>query len=84
MSLAEREIDSFGQSACHWHLYTFRCPLGAQKIAAIVENAEQVAVYRIRLADVSWLMKTLREPIARRANAEDKVKGRFWEGRFKS
>ena len=58
--------------------------LGEQKIAAIVENPEQIAIYRIRLADVSWLMKCLSEPIARRANAEDKVTGRFWEGRFKS
>ena len=29
-------------------------------------------------------MKSLSEPIARRANGEDKVTGRFWEGRFKS
>jgi len=28
-------------------------------------------------------MKSLSEPIARRASAEDKVTGRFWEGRFK-
>ena len=27
-------------------------------------------------------MKSLSEPIARRANEEDKVTGRFWEGRF--
>ena len=29
-------------------------------------------------------MKSLSEPIARRANIEDKVTGRFWEGRIKS
>ena len=27
-------------------------------------------------------MKSLSEPIARKANAEDKVTGRFWKGRF--
>lgn len=29
-------------------------------------------------------MRTLNEHIARSANAEDGVKGRFWEGLFKS
>ena len=66
-------------------LYPASTPeLCAQKVAAILENAEQIAVFRIRLADVSWLMKSLSEAIARRANSEDKVTGRFWEGRFKS
>jgi len=50
------------------------------KIEAIVANAARVAVYRQRLHDLSWLMKMIAEPIARRANAEDKTNGRFWQG----
>ena len=40
--------------------------------------------YRHRLYDLSWFMRTLNEYIARAANQEEGVKGRFWEGRFKS
>jgi REP element-mobilizing transposase RayT len=45
---------------------------------------ETIAIYRKRLYDISWLMASLSEPIARQANKEDGCTGRFWEGRFKS
>jgi REP element-mobilizing transposase RayT len=39
--------------------------------------------YRERLCDLSWFMKNLNEFIARKANAEDDVRGHFWESRYK-
>ena len=46
--------------------------------------AELLASWRERLADLSWLMRCINEPIARMANSEDNCTGSFWEGRFKS
>ena len=47
-------------------------------------DAEFVARTRLRLADLGWFMKCLKEPLARRANREDNCRGAFWQGRYKS
>jgi len=52
--------------------------------AEIAVVDEIVTDWRSRLSDISWFMRILNEHIAREANKEDGVTGRFWEGRFKS
>lgn len=41
-------------------------------------------IWRERLSSISWFMSALNEYIARRANIEDNVTGKYWEARFKS
>jgi hypothetical protein len=55
----------------------------ATDLGLIVNNRDRLAEIRLRLSSVSWLMRFLTEPIARRANDEEQSSGRFWQGRFR-
>jgi REP element-mobilizing transposase RayT len=49
----------------------------------LLQVEKLAAEYRTRLCDLSWFMRNLNEYISRRSNAEDNVKGHFWESRYK-
>ena len=54
-----------------------------EQIRNLALYPDRIAILRKRLSSLSWFMGRLNEFIARAANKEDGVKGRFWESRFK-
>jgi REP element-mobilizing transposase RayT len=59
-------------------------PVSHEWVQWRLKDAAWVATARARLQSLSWFMKCLKEPLSRLANREEKVRGAFFEGRFKS
>lgn len=53
-------------------------------VAQLARDKKKVEQLRVRLENLGWFMKALKEPLARLANKEDDCKGTFWESRYKS
>ncbi len=83
-SLSEKEV------ASRW-TQLYKNPVGLKFVNdENLEPAELEAlntflpIWRERLKDISWFMRSLNEYIAREANKDDHCKGHFWQGRYKS
>jgi hypothetical protein len=58
-------------------------PPSEKAISALADCPQRIAELRRHLSSLSWFMGRLNEFIARAANKEDRVEGRFGESRFK-
>ncbi|WP_018950060.1 transposase [Thioalkalivibrio sp. ALMg11] len=84
-SWSESEVMERWERLFSLPLLVARYRAGQTRTEAERERAQaQIALWRERLQDLSWFMRSLNEPLARRANAEEGCKSRFWVGRYKS
>jgi hypothetical protein len=63
-----------------------RQPLAVSQewIRGRVNDVGWMSMARQRLQSLSWFMKCLKEPLSRLANRQDRTRGAFFEGQFKS
>jgi hypothetical protein len=81
---SDREVATRWLTLCpsHHNLKNSQLPPAEKDICALADWPQRIAQLRQRLCNLSWFMGKLNEFIARAANKEDRVKGRFWESRF--
>jgi hypothetical protein len=64
--------------------YRQQLPVTKEWVKSNLKDFKSVAAMRVRLQSLGWFMKSFKEPIARLANKQDKVRGAFFEERYKS
>ncbi len=67
----------------HWVLDGNWIEPSEEHVKELAEDTDKIAIIRKRLSNVSWFMAALAEYVARRSNGQDRVSGRFFEGRFR-
>lgn len=55
-----------------------------EDISRLCRQAKKIKEIRERLSDISWWMRLFNQTIAQKANREDGMVGRLWQGRFKA
>ncbi len=60
------------------------CEPNERELDSIRNNPKKLKETRTRLSDISWWMRLLCQNIAKRANLEEGIDGRFFQGRFKA
>ncbi len=83
LSWSDQEVAERWMQLFNGPLIVKRWLKGETEATENLKAEEIVQTWRERLYDLGWFMKCLNEYLARKANEEDRCKGRFWESRYK-
>jgi len=79
LTLSEKEVIARWERLYTLPLIVEQYQAGTAVSPAVEKKAQEIIEkWRQRLMDIPWYMRTLNEHLARRANEEDRCRGRFW------